>query len=142
MNDTTLIPVKEMDIFYGKYVVPMGLHTYGEQVGKLDEVEEIKKQIDEYLKVNEIYDIKCFQYNEHANFIRETIKCIALDENYNLEEAIKDYMQNYIDAYKSKHEALEEETKPVANFENFMDENRKIIEEIRQLKKQVSRYVV
>lgn len=123
----------------GDYVVPMGLHNYCKQVGMLEKKEEIKKQIDEYLKVNEIYDVKCFQYSEHYDFIKETIKSIEIDENYNLDESIKDYMQKYIDDYKSKHKNIKEneDIQPVADFIIFMDKNRKIIEEIRQLQKQL-----
>ncbi len=137
MINDTIIAVNKMDISLGYHGVSMGLHNYCKQAGMLDKIEEIKQQIDKYLKVNEIYDIKCFQYSEHADFIRESIKYIATDENYNLDESIKDYMQNYIGDYKSKHVDLEEEIKPVADFKIFMDENRKIIEEIRQLQKQI-----
>lgn len=137
MINNTITTVNNTDISLGHYVAPMGLHNYCKQVGMLDKIEEIKKQIDEYLRVNEIYDIKCFQYSEHADFIRETIKCLATDESYNFDESIKDYMQNYIDDYKSKHETFEEEIQSVADFIIFMDKNRKIIEEIRQLQKQL-----
>lgn len=132
MINNTITTVNNIDIS-----VPMGLHNYCKQVGMLEKKEEIKKQIDEYLKVNEIYDVKCFQYSEHYDFIRETIKHIATDENYNFDESIKEYMQKYIDDYKSNHETFEEEIQPVADFVIFMDKNRKIIEEIRQLQKQI-----
>lgn len=134
MINNTITTVNNIDIS-----IPMGLHNYCKQVGMPDKIEEIKKQIDEYLKVNEIYDIKCFQYSEHADFIRETIKSIEISENYNLDESIKDYMQNYIDDYKSKHNNIKEneDIQPVADFVIFMDKNRKIIEEIRQLQKQI-----
>lgn len=139
MINNTIVTGNKMNISLGNYVVSPGLHNYCKQVGMPDKIEEIKKQIDEYLKVNEIYDVKCFQYSEHYDFIRETIKHIATDENYNLDEFIKDYMQNYIDDYKSKHNNIKEneEIQPVADFVIFMDKNRKIVEEIRQLQKQI-----
>lgn len=137
MINDTIIAVNKMDISLSHHVVSMGLHNYCKQLGMLDKIEEIKQQIDKYLKVNEIYDIKCFQYSEHADFIKESIKYIATDENYNLDESIKDYMQNYIDDYKAKHVAVEEHVKHATDFVIFMDKNRKIIEEIRQLQKQI-----
>ena len=136
-NNAALVPLSHQASNNLDNEIPIELYEYGEKVGMLDEIEQIRKQIDKYLRLHNIP----FRYTKHASFIKEMIESILNDSNYNYNEAIKNYIKYYISNYKDKNKINESNSKKEHNVvikegqQNSSNNSKisKIDEQIKQL---------
>lgn len=82
------------------------LKSYAKTLGVEEKLYAIKKEIDGYLTIKNVSDVKSFSYDAHIGFIKEVLESLSHNKNYNYIEAINNYMQNYVESLNPKKISL------------------------------------